>query len=203
MSQNYMQLTFTDSVKAQQEQYGSRASYGRMEAKNPDQSKLSMREVAFIRQRDGFYLSTVGENGWPYVQFRGGPRGFLKVIDESTLAFADFRGNMQYISSGNMQATQKAALILLDYPTRTRVKVWAETEILDAETNPELLEKLIDPDYRAKVERIVLFHIKAFDWNCPQHITPKFTFEEMKAMVKENPELLKALTADEPKEEEP
>jgi len=196
MSQNFMQLAFTETVKAQQEAQGSRDAYDKMEAKSPDQSKLSMREVSFIRKRDGFYLSTVGENGWPYVQFRGGPRGFLKVIDESTLAFADFRGNMQYISSGNLQATKKAAMILLDYPTRTRVKIWAETEILNPEGNPELLEKLTDPGYKAKVERIILFHIKAFDWNCPQHITPKFTFDEMKTMVQENPELLKALLAD-------
>ena len=196
MASNFMELAFSETVKAEQALHGSRSSYQRMEDKNADQSKLSMREANFIRQRDGFYLSTVGESGWPYVQFRGGPRGFLKVIDESTLAFADFRGNMQYISSGNMKDNQKAAMILLDYPTRTRVKIWAETEIIAPDDDPELLEKLVDPSYSATVERIIVFHIKAFDWNCPQHITPKFTFEEMKAMVKENPELIKALMAD-------
>lgn len=196
MASNFMELAFSETVKAEQTRLGSRDAYQQREDKNPDQSKLSMREASFIRQRDGFYLSTVGENGWPYVQFRGGPRGFLKVIDESTLAFADFRGNMQYISSGNMKANRKAAMILLDYPSRTRVKIWAETEIIDPEDQPALLEKLEDPNYNAKVERIVVFHIKAFDWNCPQHITPKFTFEEMKGIIKENPELIKALMAE-------
>lgn len=196
MASNYMDIAFGENAKAEQERLGSREAYQRMADKNPDQSRLSIRETQYISQRDSFYLSTVGENGWPYVQFRGGPRGFLKVIDESTLAFADFRGNMQYISTGNMKANGKAALILLDYPTRTRVKIWAETELVEASERPDLLEKLIDPDYEAQVERIMIFHIKAFNWNCPQHITPKFTFEEMKAMVRENPELMKALLAD-------
>lgn len=193
MSQNFMELAFTESVKAEQEKHGSRISYQRMEDRNPNQTKLSIRETHFIEQRDGFYLSTVGENGWPYVQFRGGPRGFLKSIDAHTLAYADFRGNMQYISSGNMHSTKKAALILLDYPSRTRIKIWAETEILKPEEHPEMLEQLTAPDYQAKVERIVLFRIKGFDWNCPQHITPKFTFEEMKELIKQNPELLEEL----------
>ena len=188
-----MQLAFTESVKEQQEQFGSRNSYQKMEDRNPDQTQLSIRESHYIDQRDGFYLSTVGENGWPYVQFRGGPRGFLKTIDANTLAYADFRGNMQYISSGNMKSTKKAALILLDYASRTRLKVWAETETLKPDEHPELLEKLTDPAYNAKVERIVVFRIKGFDWNCPQHITPKFTFEEMKQLIAQNPSLLEDL----------
>lgn len=193
MSQNFMELAFTESVKAEQEKYGSRVSYQRMEDRHPNQTKLSIRETHFIEHRDGFYLSTVGENGWPYVQFRGGPKGFLKSIDANTLAYADFRGNMQYISSGNMKSTNKAALILLDYASRTRIKIWAETETLDPEEHPELLEELTDDGYKAKVERIIVFRIKGFDWNCPQHITPKFTFEEVKELVKENPELLEEL----------
>lgn len=193
MSHNFMQLAFTDSVKEEQKKHGSRGSYQRMEDRNPNQTKLSFRETQYISQRDGFYLSTVGENGWPYVQFRGGPKGFLKSIDSETLAYADFRGNMQYISTGNLKTTKKAALIFLDYASRTRVKIWAETEILDPEEHPDLLEKLIEPDYKAEIERIVVFRIKGFDWNCPQHITPKFTFEEMKELVKQNPELLEEL----------
>lgn len=193
MPQNHMQLAFTDSVKAEQEQYGSRQNYQRMEDRQPDETKLSPREIQYISQRDGFYLSTVGENGWPYVQFRGGPKGFLKSIAPGTLAYADFRGNMQYISTGNIKTTKKATLILLDYASRTRIKIWAETEILDAAAHPDLLEKLTDPNYNAQIERIVVFHIKGFSWNCPQHITPKFTFEEMKELVSQNPELLEAL----------
>jgi predicted pyridoxine 5'-phosphate oxidase superfamily flavin-nucleotide-binding protein len=193
MAQNFMQLAFTNSVRQEQERYGSRNSYENREARNPDQTALSVRETRFISQRDGFYLSTVGENGWPYVQFRGGPKGFVKPIDHHTLAYADFRGNMQYISSGNMKSTKKAALIFLDYASRSRIKVWAETEILYTDEHPELLSKLENPDYKAQVERIVLLHVKGFDWNCPQHITPRFTMEEMKALVGQHPELLEEL----------
>ena len=200
MSQNFMQLAFTDSVKEEQEKHGSRDNYQRMEDRNPNQTKLSFRETQYISQRDGFYLSTVGENGWPYVQFRGGPKGFLKSIDPQTLAYADFKGNMQYISTGNLKTTKKAALILLDYASRSRIKVWAETEILDPAEHPDLLEKLEDPNYNAKIERIIVFRIKGFDWNCPQHITPKFTFEEMKGLVKQHPELLEELNKGEPEQ---
>ena len=155
-----------------------------MEEFGPDQSKIFQREMEFIKKRDSFYMSSVGENGWPYVQFRGGPKGFLRIIDQETLGFADFRGNMQYISTGNINATKKTALILLDYPTRTRLKIWAEAEILDPEAHPDLVEKLVDPEYKAKVERLVVFHIKAFDWNCPQHITPRFTLDEFSNLIK-------------------
>ncbi|MFT7614353.1 MAG: putative pyridoxine 5'-phosphate oxidase superfamily flavin-nucleotide-binding protein [Parvicellaceae bacterium] len=186
MSQNFTNYAFTESVRKEQEKYGSRASYGRMEEKAPDQNLVFQRELAHIESMDSFYMSTVGENGWPYVQFRGGPKGFLKVIDPATLGYADFRGNMQYISIGNINATKKAALILLDYPTKTRLKIWAETEILDPEKHPELQDKLVFSDYKAKVERLIIFHIKAFDWNCPQHITPKYTMEEMRGLYHAN-----------------
>ena len=151
MGHNFTDFTFTESVKKAQEQYGSRDIYARMEQKGPDQSAIYHREIAHIENQDSFYMATVGENGWPYVQFRGGPKGFLKVIDQQTLGYADFKGNMQYISTGNIQANQKTALILLHYPTRTRLKIWAETEILDPEEYPELKEKLILSDYKAKV----------------------------------------------------
>lgn len=186
MKQNFTQFAFTDSVREEQEKYGSRKSYSRMEENGPDQSHIFQRETAHIESMDSFYMSTVGENGWPYVQFRGGPKGFLKVIDSQTIGYADFRGNMQYISTGNIKETKKTALILLDYPTKTRLKIWAETEILDPEEHPELRDQLVLADYEAKVERLVIFHLKAFDWNCPQHITPKFTLEEMKNLVDTN-----------------
>lgn len=191
MAKNFTNFAFTDSVKAEQEARGSRQSYSRMEEK--DQYQIFHRETGFIAQQHGFYMSTVGENGWPYVQFRGGPAGFLKVIDNQTLAYADFSGNVQYISTGNLNTTNKAALILMDYATRTRLKIWAETEILDPEENPDLLEIVSDPSYKAKVDRIIVFHIKGFDWNCPQHITPKFTIDQVKDLVKQHPELLEEL----------
>ncbi len=191
MRQNFTNYTFTDSVKKAQEKYGSRKSYSKMDDNGPDQYQIFQREIAHIQRQDSFYMATVGENGWPYVQFRGGPKGFLKVIDQETLGYADFRGNMQYISTGNINANKKASLILLDYPTKTRLKIWAETEILDPESHPELMNKLALPGYKAKIERLVIFHIKAFDWNCPQHITPRFTLDEIKKDVIPNyPEII-------------
>lgn len=182
MGQTYATFAFTDSVKAAQEHYGSRGNYAGSED-DPDRFTLSEREIPYIESRDSFYLSTVGENGWPYMQFRGGPRGFLKALDERTLGYADFRGNRQFISTGNVNATGKAMLFLIDYPTRTRLKIWATAEIRDAADDPELAERLTIPDYRGKVERLVLFTVQAIDWNCPQHITPRYTIEEIEAGI--------------------
>ena len=191
MRQNFTNYTFTDSVKKAQEKYGSRKSYSKMDDNGPDQYQIFQREIAHIQRQDSFYMATVGENGWPYVQFRGGSKGFLKVIDQETLGYADFKGNMQYISTGNINANKKASLILLDYPTKTRLKIWAETEILEPELHPDLMDKLALPGYKAKIERLVIFHIKAFDWNCPQHITPRFTLDEIKKDVIPNyPEIV-------------
>ena len=181
MAKNFTRFAFTDTVKKIQEENGSRASYSRMERGN--RFELSAREISFIESRDMFYMSTIGENGWPYLQYRGGPRGFLKALDEKTLAFADFRGNMQYISTGNVTATKKASLFLIDYPTRQRLKVWAEADVIKASEDPDLLAKLEDPDYPAKVERIFTFNVVGFDWNCPQHITQRFTVEEMEMLM--------------------
>ncbi len=187
MEKNFAQITFTDSVKKAQEQYGSREIYERVESKLPEQSLLFQREMAHIERLDGFYMATVNEDGWPYVQFRGGPKGFLKVIDQGTLGYADFKGNMQYISTGNINATRKTSLILMHYPTKTRLKIWAETEILNPDDNPELRDKLVDQEYKAHVERLVIFRIKAYDWNCPQHIPKRYTVEEFKDLAIHNP----------------
>ncbi|WP_371076634.1 MULTISPECIES: pyridoxamine 5'-phosphate oxidase family protein [unclassified Sinorhizobium] len=132
-----------------------------------------------MQSRDSFYMATVSETGWPYVQHRGGPAGFLRVLDERTLAFADFPGNRQYISLGNLSADNRAALILMDYPHRRRLKILARVETKDLRDDAELAERLAMPDYNAKVDRAFLLHIEAFDWNCPQHITPRFTEAEI------------------------
>jgi len=191
MGQNYTQLAFTKSVKQAQEKYGSREIYKKMEEFGPDQSKLYLREIEFVKHRDSFYMATVGENGWPYVQFRGGPKGFLKVIDQDKLGYVDFKGNLQYISTGNINSSKKAALILLDYPTRRRLKIWAESEILNPKDHPDLLEKLSIGDYKATIERLVIFNVRAFDWNCPQHITPRYTVEEFKEdVLPQHPEII-------------
>ena len=179
MKRRYPSLTFTESVKDVQRQYGSRRAGEMMERFEGDDAHLTGREAAFISERDSFYLSTVSESGWPYVQFRGGPKGFLKVIDSETLGYVDYGGNRQYISTGNLKADDRAALILMDYAARRRMKIMARTEILDASERPDLVEQLHDSDYPASVERIVLFHVEAFDWNCPQHITRRFTEDEI------------------------
>ena len=196
MNRNFTKLAFTDSVKKIQEQYGSRKSYARMEMSG-DKYVLTNREIPLIQSRDSFYMATVGENGWPYVQYRGGPKGFLKVIDNTTLGFADFRGNMQYISSGNIKSNQKAALFLIDYPSQQRLKIWAESEIIDPNDNSELLQKLSDSSYNAVIERLIIFKIQAYDWNCPQHITQRYTTEEIAGEIgRSNPDILKSCCPD-------
>ncbi|MGH9934833.1 MAG: pyridoxamine 5'-phosphate oxidase family protein [Blastocatellia bacterium] len=179
MARNFAEIAFTESVKAQQEKYGSRRSYARMEEQARG-AELSFAEADFIAERDSFYLATVGENGYPYVQFRGGPKGFLKALDQRTLAYADFRGNLQYISVGNLSHNDKAALILMDYANRRRLKIYARIEIVEAKDAPELIAQLQDPAYQARVERAMVLRVEAFDWNCPQHITQRFTVEEIK-----------------------
>ncbi len=181
MARNFAEIAFTESVKARQEKYGSRRSYARMEA-TVRGTEIGENEAAFIAEQDGFYLATVSETGQPYVQFRGGPKGFLKVLDAKTLAYADFRGNLQYISMGNLDRNDRAALILLDYARQQRLKIFARTEIVEANDNPALIAQLQDPAYDAQVERAVVLRIEALDWNCPQHITPRFTIEEIREL---------------------
>jgi len=179
MAKNFAEIAFKDSVKAQQTKYGSRGSYARMEAMERG-TEISSAEADFIVERDSFYLATVGESGYPYVQFRGGPKGFLKVLDPKTLAYADFRGNRQYISVGNLHRNRKAALILMDYANRRRLKIYAHIEVIEAKDAPDLLARVQDMDYEAHVERAMVLHVEAFDWNCPQHITPRYTIEEVR-----------------------
>ncbi len=181
MNQNFTRFAFTESVKKAQERYGTRHAYARME-KAGDRYALTDKEASFIQSRDSFYMATVGENDWPYAQFRGGPRGFLKVIDATTLAYADFRGNGQYISTGNIQASHKAALMLMDYPSQQRLKIWVEANIIDGEQDVELAQQLTMPDYEARIERLVVLDVQAWDWNCPQHITPRYTLDEIKVL---------------------
>jgi predicted pyridoxine 5'-phosphate oxidase superfamily flavin-nucleotide-binding protein len=183
MSDKFYEKMFTESVKAAQERYGSRKTYARMEAGPAEFDGLGDLEKDFIESRDGFYMATVNEDGWPYIQFRGGPPGFLKVLDDSTLGFADFRGNLQYISVGNLRANDRAALFLMDHAHQRRLKILARVEVKDASDASELIEELRVPGYRAKVERSMTLHVEGFSWNCPQHITPRYTIDEIRAMV--------------------
>jgi predicted pyridoxine 5'-phosphate oxidase superfamily flavin-nucleotide-binding protein len=169
-------VAFTPAVKSIQERLGSRRNYARME-QGPGWARTITEDLAgFIAERDSFYLGTASADGQPYIQHRGGKVGFLKVIDEHTLAFADFSGNRQYISMGNLSENDRAFIFLMDYPNRRRVKIWGRAEFV--EDDPELLSRLVDSDYDARPERALVFHVEAWDVNCPQHITPRFTDEE-------------------------
>lgn len=183
MANKFYELTFTPSVKAAQTQYGSRRNYAKFEAGESEGSGLTEAEIEFISARDGFYLATVGENGQPYIQYRGGKPGFLKALDDKTLGFADFRGNLQYISVGNLRQNGKAALFLMDYANRQRLKILARVEVKDVQEAPELVEKLAMPGYPARIERVMILHVEAFDWNCPQHITPRYTTGEIQELI--------------------
>ncbi len=142
---------------------------------------ITAAEAAFVRARDSFYLATVSESGWPYIQHRGGPVGFLKVLDKKTLGFADFRGNRQYISLGNVASDDRAALFLMDYPNRKRLKILAHMSVQDLAAEPKLAERLSSPGYKGRPERAFILKLETFDWNCPQHITPRFTAAEVAA----------------------
>ena len=178
-------LVFTPLVKMLQERYGSRRQYARMEAADTGPARLGDFEREFLAERDSFYWATTGITGWPYVQHRGGPKGFLKVIDDRTLALADFRGNKQYISTGNLLSDDRVAMILVDYPRRARLKILGHVEVLEGEAAQPWLEQVSVPGYKAVVERVFLVHVEAYDWNCPQHITPRYTAEEIRATARE------------------
>ncbi len=182
MAKNFAEIAFTDSVKLLQTINGSRKNYDRVEKLNVIDG-LSINEITFINDRDSFYMATIGAKGFPYIQHRGGPKGFLKVLDSKKIGFIDFAGNKQYISVGNLDTNNNVALIMVDYPTRSRLKIFAKAEIVELKDNPELLESLDLQNYKFRPERMMIFHIEAYDWNCPQHITPRYTVEEIESAM--------------------
>jgi predicted pyridoxine 5'-phosphate oxidase superfamily flavin-nucleotide-binding protein len=183
MAHQFAEITFTPHVQEEQKRHGSRRQYERIQQFGPENNRFGPDEVEFITSRDGFYMATVGETGWPYVQFRGGPKGFLRVLDEQTLGFADFRGNRQYITVGNWRTNDRLALFLMDYPSRTRLKILGRVEVREVSEDPSLAQEFAAPGYKATAERAVLIHVVAFDWNCQQHITPRWTEDEMAAVL--------------------
>jgi hypothetical protein len=184
MSHRFADIAFTDAVKAVQEQYRSRSQNERLQRTGGPHDALGDAETAFIAGRDSFYMATVGATGWPYVQHRGGPPGFLKVLGPRTLAFADFRGNTQLVSAGNAAGNERVSLILMDYPHCQRLKLLGRIRFEDASrVDPEILKAAQMPGYRGRVERVAVIEVEAFDWNCPQHITPRFTEAEVRSAV--------------------
>ena len=178
MAQAYFDIAYTPSVKAAQVANGSGDFWADFKGRK-ENDRITAAEAEFIATRDSFYMASVSQTGWPYVQHRGGPPGFVRVIDDRTLAFPDFRGNRQYISLGNLAADGRAALILMDYPNRRRLKMHGRIETKDLSTAPEIAAQLELPGYKAKVERAFLVRVEAFDWNCSQHITPRFSGTEL------------------------
>jgi predicted pyridoxine 5'-phosphate oxidase superfamily flavin-nucleotide-binding protein len=178
MAYGFLDIASTPGVRAAQEANGSGEYWGNFHGDRAF-DRFTPAEAAFIAERDSLYMATVSESGWPYVQHRGGPPGFIRVLDEKTLAIPDFRGNRQYISTGNLATNDRVALILMDYPNRRRLKLYAHMEARDLSADPKLAAELALPGYRAKVERGLVIHLEAFDWNCPQHIIPRFSEAEL------------------------
>ena len=170
-------IAFTPAVKSIQARLGSRDSYHRMEAGVGWSSTITPDLEQYIALRDSFYLATASADGQPYIQHRGGPPGFLRVLDDTTLAFADFTGNRQYISAGNLSENDQVSLILMDYPNRRRIKIWGRARVI--ENDEALLEAVTDKAYKGKPERVFVITVDAWDVNCPQHITPRYTDSEI------------------------
>lgn len=185
MARAFADITFTNSVKAAQSLYGSRESNRGFELAEDPRNSLGPAEAGFIEARDSFYQATVGEQGWPYVQHRGGPVGFVKVVDARTMGYADFRGNRQYISVGNINGDERISLIFMDYANQRRIKIWGRAKVVHESENPQLIAQLEDAHYRARIERAVIIHVEAYEWNCPQHITPRFTEAEVREVIQQ------------------
>jgi predicted pyridoxine 5'-phosphate oxidase superfamily flavin-nucleotide-binding protein len=180
MTGRYLENHFTPEVLQAQEHY-----YGRFQriTPQPERDLLTEEELAFIAQRDSFYVATVASNGWPYIQHRGGPVGFLKVVEPNVLAFPDYQGNRQLLSTGNIASNNRVALFLMDYPRRERLKLMGYARAGDAREHPELVAQLVEPEAQRNVERVFLIDVVAFNWNCPKHITPRYTVQEIEELV--------------------
>ena len=180
MADNFLKLAVTDSVsKAQEHYFGEAQTFVGALARDP----LTQEEMDFIQKRDSFYMSTISENGWPYIQHRGGRAGFLRVLGPQKLAFADYRGNRQMLSTGNLAANSRVALFLMDYPQRTRLKILGHARVEDARQHPELVQQLAEPEARRIVERLFFIEVVSFDWNCPKYITPRYNSEEVQEVI--------------------
>jgi uncharacterized protein len=197
MSRSFAERAFTPLVKKQQEQHGSRRQYARMEEVGEAGDRLTDFEREFIAERDGFYMASTGETGWPYIQYRGGEKGFLHVLDDQTLGFADLRGNKQYITMGNLEHDDRVALFFMDYAHQLRLKILGRAVIHESDAAAaELIARLKVPGEKTPTEHAVIVHVEAFDWNCPQHITPRYTQEELAGTLEPIRKRMEALEAE-------
>ena len=184
MARAFAQIAFTPAVLDKQQELGSAQGYAKfLTGETSGGDRLGETETAFISAIDGFYQATVSETGWPYVQFRGGPAGFLKVIDDETVAYADFRGNRQYLSVGNLSGDDRVSLILMDYAHQRRLKIWGRAELVTIDDDPDLIARLHNDAYRGRPERAVVIRLEAFDWNCPQHIPRRLTAGQLQQVI--------------------
>jgi predicted pyridoxine 5'-phosphate oxidase superfamily flavin-nucleotide-binding protein len=179
VSAHYADIAFTKQVSDVQQRYGSQEFYARRRRRGCGPDRITPDIEAFLAERDSFYLASVGESGWPYVQFRGGPPGLLRVSDDNTIGWADFQGNLQYISTGNVAGNDRVALIVMDYPRRRRLKIYGHARVVFLDDDPDLIAELSMPGYPAVIERGVIVTVEAFDWNCQQHITPRYTIADL------------------------
>ncbi len=197
MGRRFQELTFTPLVKEHQKEHGSLHQYERIEQTAPQGDTLGPPEQDFIKRRDGFYMASVSETGWPYVQHRGGPKGFVRVINPGLLGFADLRGNKQYVSLGNFDHDPRVALFFMDYPYQTRLKILGRVEVHEHDSEaPALIESFRPTNKADVIERVILIHVEAFDWNCPQHITPRYTMEELEETLSPVRDRLRQLEAE-------
>jgi len=180
MAANFLKLAVTESVRKAQEQY---FGVSQTPAGMPERDALTEEEISFVQARDSFYMATISESGWPYIQHRGGHTGFLRALSPQKLAFADYRGNRQMLSTGNLAANDRVALFLMDYAQRARLKILGHARVADAREHPELVRQLAEPDVQRIVERLFFIDIVSFDWNCPIYITPRYTVEELQNLV--------------------
>jgi predicted pyridoxine 5'-phosphate oxidase superfamily flavin-nucleotide-binding protein len=180
MALKYLELAMTDAVRRVQNQYDGRAVNI---AGAPERDPLTQDEAEFIAARDSFYLGSISETGWPYIQHRGGPQGFLRVVNETTLAFADYKGNRQLLTTGNVSVNDRVALFLMDYQNRARLKILGHARVEDARVHPDLVAQLAEPKMQSSVERLVFIDVVSFDWNCPKYIPPRYSIEEVEELA--------------------
>jgi uncharacterized protein len=183
MTDRYLEIATSDAVKELQERWGSRSAYCRLESGPLTSNQLGPEEIAFIEAQDSFFLASLNHIGWPYIQHRGGPPGFLKVLGNNQLGFPDFKGNRQYLSFGNILKNPRVSLFLIDYPARTRLKIFGHAKLVEGDTLPDALRKIENDPGATPIERGIIVQVEAFHWNCPKYIVPRFTEAQVRTVV--------------------